>query len=67
MCLGGVYKKSQKLHSKKGHISDERFLAKNERRAVVTVILYMGGKTVVAPLSICVSNAAPPAPLPFIS
>lgn len=58
MCSGGVYKKAQKLHSKRG-----TQVMKNERRAVVSEILWVERQA--APLSICVPNAAPPAPFPY--
>lgn len=61
MYSGRVYKKAQKLGSRRG---TQGYLTKTERRAVVAVML--GVERLVAPQSICVPNAAPSAPFLFI-
>lgn len=64
MYSGGVYKKAQKLRSKTGAQVMKGTWLKNERRAVVAVMLWVERR--VAPLSICVPNVAPTALFPLI-
>lgn len=52
MYAGGVCKKAQKFRSKRGTQVMEGTWLKNERRAVVSVMLWVERQ--VAPLSICV-------------